>query len=85
MNVRQRVLEILSQVILNELGHPRQIEESSSMEQTGLDSLGFAVLIATLEAELGYDPFVLEENPEYPETVAGLIDIYERHYQNNDV
>jgi len=43
---------------------------------TGLDSLSFAILIASLEKKFGYDPFVLSEKPYYPTTIVQLCDYY---------
>lgn len=34
-----------------------QIDADTVLLESGLDSLGFAILIARLEEELGYDPF----------------------------
>lgn len=45
---------------------------------SGLDSLGFALLVAKLEAELGYDPFVLMDEPFYPRTYQEFVGIYEK-------
>ena len=47
--------------------------------ETGLDSLGFAVLVTRLEMMLGYDPFTLEQNPFYPKTLGEFISIYEKY------
>lgn len=46
---------------------------------SGLDSLGFALLVAKLEAELGYDPFVLMDEPFYPRTYKEFVGIYEKY------
>ena len=46
--------------------------------QSGLDSLGFAMVIALLEERLGYDPFQMMVEPMYPRTLGDLISIYER-------
>jgi acyl carrier protein len=46
---------------------------------SGLDSLGFAVLVARLEEKLGYDPFIIMSEPVYPRTFADFVAIYERH------
>jgi acyl carrier protein len=46
---------------------------------SGLDSLGFAVLVARLEEKLGYDPFIIMSEPVYPRTFAEFVEIYERH------
>lgn len=46
---------------------------------SGLDSLGFAVLVARLEEELGFDPFVEMDHAAYPRTFAEFVAIYDRH------
>ena len=46
--------------------------------RSGLDSLGFAILVARLEEALGYDPFLIMENPVYPQTFGDFVDIYEK-------
>jgi acyl carrier protein len=53
------------------------IDETILLE-SGLDSLGFAILIARLEEELGYDPFALMDEPFYPRTLGEFISIYRR-------
>lgn len=52
---------------------------ATTLLRSGLDSLGFAILVARLEEELGYDPFVLMADPVYPRTFGEFVDIYERH------
>lgn len=46
--------------------------------KSGLDSLGFAILVARLEEELGYDPFVMMDVPVYPSTLGEFVEIYQR-------
>jgi aryl carrier-like protein len=46
--------------------------------ESGLDSLGFAILVARLEEELEYDPFTLMDEPVYPGTLGEFVAIYER-------
>ena len=43
----------------------------------GLDSLGFAILVARLEEVFGVDPFVLMSTPVYPQTFGDFVEIYE--------
>ena len=45
--------------------------------ESGLDSMGFAILVAELEARLGYDPFILIETPVYPRTFGEFVAFYE--------
>lgn len=54
-----------------------ELHESSALMQTGLDSLGFAVLVVELEDALGFDPFALSEDAYYPETFGDFVRFYE--------
>lgn len=47
--------------------------------ESGLDSIGFAMLVARLEEEFGYDPFTMMDQPVYPRTLDEFVSIYERH------
>ena len=46
---------------------------------SGLDSLGFAILVSRLEEELGYDPFVLMTDAVYPKTFGEFVGIYKQY------
>lgn len=47
--------------------------------ETGLDSLGFAIFVSSLDEALGYDPFTLSEDASYPQTFADFVAFYERY------
>ncbi len=47
--------------------------------ESGLDSLGFAILVARLEEELQYDPFSMMDEPVYPRTLGEFVAVYERY------
>lgn len=61
------------------------LEDQTVLLESGLDSLGFAILVARLEEELGYDPFVLMDEPIYPRTLKEFIEIYEKFSPHNEV
>ncbi len=44
---------------------------------SGLDSLGFAVLVARLEVKLGIDPFTASEDALFPVTFGDFVKVYE--------
>ena len=46
--------------------------------ESGLDSLCFAIIVATLEDELGFDPFTEAEDVYFPVTLGDFIRFYER-------
>ena len=54
------------------------LNDETILLESGLDSLGFAILVARLEEELGYDPFILMVEPVYPRTLGQFIEIYQR-------
>jgi acyl carrier protein len=43
----------------------------------GLDSLCFAILVAQLEDELGFDPFTASEDAYFPVTFGDFVAFYE--------
>jgi hypothetical protein len=45
---------------------------------SGLDSLSFAIIVASLEDELGFDPFNTEV-VEFPITFGDFVKLYESH------
>ena len=45
--------------------------------ESGLDSLGFAVLVARLEDTLGIDPFTAAEEAMFPLTFGDFVKVYE--------
>lgn len=79
MNIETIIINAIQQVVLDEQGTVVIVSLSDTFEQTGLDSLAFAVLVATLEDSLGFDPFVLEKDPRYPETVQEFTDLYKKY------
>ncbi|MFA6303549.1 MAG: acyl carrier protein [Legionella sp.] len=54
------------------------LKDDTVLLETGLDSLGFAILVTRLESRLGYDPFSLMEKPYYPVKFKDFVDVYEK-------
>lgn len=84
MNVRDIVINQYKNVLAESGTGPSDTEQISVSDEqvlleSGLDSLGFAILVTQLEDELGYDPFVLMENAVYPRTLGEFIAIYEKY------
>ena len=55
------------------------LQANDVLLDSGLDSLGFAILVSSLEEELKYDPFTLSEDAFYPQTFAEFVDFYRKH------
>ena len=56
-----------------------EISDDQVLLESGLDSLGFAILVALLDEELDLDPFQMMEEPVYPTTFGEFVEIYESH------
>lgn len=57
---------------------PSEFPDDLVLLESGLDSLGFALLVTQLEMELGYDPFTIMSEPTYPRTFGEFVAVYER-------
>ena len=77
MSVRSTVLTQLKQVAEEQkVKLPLLVDELVLLE-SGLDSLGFAILVARLEDALSYDPFSSSEDVFFPVTLGDFIRVYE--------
>ena len=65
--------------IQNEGGVVPALHPETILLDTGLDSLGFAILVTRLEEELGFDPFSLSQEAYYPVTYADFLNFYLIH------
>lgn len=53
------------------------LTDDLALLDSGLDSLGFAVLVARLEDKLGIDPFTTAEDAMFPLTLGDFVKVYE--------
>jgi len=53
------------------------LQDETVLLDSGLDSLGFAVLVARLEDRLGIDPFTASEDALFPMTFGDFVKVYE--------
>lgn len=77
--MEEKVLSLMKEIAADSgFALNASINSSTVLLDSGLDSLGFAILVARLEEELGYDPFTMMDEPVYPETFGELVEIYKR-------
>lgn len=82
-NLRSNILTALQEIAeITGSGLNTEIKDGTVLLDSGLDSLGFAILVSRLEEELGYDPFVLMQEAVYPKTFGEFVDIYKRYAPN---
>ena len=78
-SVRQAVIDEISELLTEEDKEVPVLHDDDVLLESGLDSLGFAVLVTRLEESLGYDPFTEMDEPVYPQTLGDFVDVYSRH------
>jgi len=74
--IKETYLDVLEQTG-NELQVPELINNTILLE-SGLDSLGFAILVAKLDEVLEFDPFTMMDEPFYPSTFGEFVELYEK-------
>jgi acyl carrier protein len=77
MSVRLRIIAAMRQVAEEQKVTLPPLDDELSLHETGFDSLGFAILVARLEDEIGVDPFTLSEDATFPLTIGDFIKAYE--------
>lgn len=81
-DVREVIIESIQRIAEeNDLELSSSLNDDSVLLESGLDSLGFAILVADLESSLGFDPFVMMDEPVYPNTLGEFVAIYEKFSQ----
>ena len=77
MSVKLTILEQMEQVAREHGKILAPLKEDLVLADCGLDSLGFAVLVARLEDTLGVDPFTAAEDAFFPVTLGEFVKVYE--------
>jgi acyl carrier protein len=77
MSVRLKIVAAMRQVAEEQKVTLPPLTDELSLHETGFDSLGFAILVARLEDDLGVDPFTLSEDATFPLTIGDFIRAYE--------
>lgn len=80
-DVRDTIGAVFLEVFARESGGQAAPDLSDDLVllDTGLDSLGFAILVVELEGRLGFDPFSLADDAFYPRTFAEFVRFYEQN------
>jgi hypothetical protein len=78
MSLRSTIIEEFKRVA-SEHGKPiATLADDTSLLDSGLDSLCFAIIVARLEDILGVDPFSTADEQAFPTTIGEFIGLYER-------
>jgi acyl carrier protein len=82
-NLEQQIRQAMQQVAeLSDCQLVDPIDADTLLLECGLDSLGYAMLVAQLEEDLGFDPFTELEIDIYPSTFTEFLGIYQQCANN---
>ena len=80
MTIEQQIRNAMIQVAeISDCQLVSEIKNDTVLLQSGLDSLGFAMLVAQLEEDLGFDPFTQMAIAVYPSTFGDFVSIYQQY------
>jgi acyl carrier protein len=77
MLIKETIVAQIQQIAEEQSKKLAPLTDDLVLLESGLDSLGFAVLIARLEDVLGIDPFTMSEDTYYPVTLGEFVRVYE--------
>ena len=77
MSIKLTIIEQMEQVAREHGKILAPLKDDLVLADCGLNSLGFAVLVARLEDTLGIDPFSAAEEAVFPVTLGDFVKVYE--------
>jgi acyl carrier protein len=77
MSVKATVITEIKRVAEEQNRELAPLNDDLELLESGLDSLGLAVVVARLEDELGVDPFTTSEDVSFPVTLKDFVNAYE--------
>jgi len=77
MSTKLIIIELMTQIAREQGKVLAPLKDDLELTESGLDSLGFAVLVARLEDKLGFDPFAAAEAASFPVTFGDFVKVYE--------
>ena len=77
MDARPVIIQAIEAVAAEQNKALKPLADDLVLLDSGLDSLCFAVLVARLEDQLGYDPFTLSDEVRFPVTLGDFIRFYD--------
>ena len=77
MSIRDTVYAVFRQVAESQDRTLAPMADTLRLTECGLDSLSFAIVVATLEDELHTDPFTSADGITFPSTLGDFVRLYE--------
>ena len=81
MSIKLTIMDMMKEIAREHNKTLAPLRDDLVLLDSGLDSLGFAVLVARLEDMLGIDPFTAAEDAMFPLTLGDFVKVYESAQQ----
>ena len=78
MSIRATIVSEFERVAAEQKRRLAKLSDNLRLLDSGLDSLSFALIVARLESEIGFDPFEDDESVTFPVTFGDFVKLYER-------
>jgi acyl carrier protein len=85
MSVKATVISEIQRITEDDGKSLPPLTDDLVLLDSGLDSLGIAILVARLEETLGFDPFTETGDTAYPVTLGDFIRFYEHAAESHGV
>jgi acyl carrier protein len=85
MSIKATVISQVQKVATEQHANLPPLTDDLVLIDSGLDSLGIAILVARLEETLGFDPFTESEDVAYPVTLGDFVRFYEHAAKSHGV
>ena len=79
MSVRATITAQFEQVAAEQKRKLAPLTDDLKLLDSGLDSLSFALTVMRLEESLGFDPFDVADEVNFPVTFGDFVRLYESH------
>ena len=85
MSIKSTVISEIQQIAEEQQNNLPPLTDDLVLLDSGLDSLGIAILVTRLEETLGFDPFTESDESYYPVTLGDFIRFYEHAARSRHV
>ena len=76
MTLRETIFATIERVAKEQKRQLPLLDDDLALQESGLDSLCWAIVVARLEADLGFDPFSVGDDVYFPVTIGDFVRAY---------
>ena len=77
MSLREIIIENIERVAKEQKRSLAPLTDDLPLQESGLDSLCWAIVVARLESQLGFDPFTSSDDVYFPVTLGDFVQVYD--------